>query len=85
MKAQQTFENKSKHPISVTFEPVCNYCLLQPGDWLTLIYGVPNTGDALKLIFYGPDCLWIYPDSRLEYEVLVNGLLSEDLSWKFKG
>ena len=84
VKAQQTFINEAKHEICVTIEPVCNYCLLHPGDRLTLIYTVPSSGDALRVILRGPSDLWIDPVGFLEYQVLVNGQPAEDLSWKFE-
>lgn len=81
-KAQQTFVNDKDTPIYITIEPAPECYELEPGESLTLIYNVPDSGEALSLhIIKEGVVVWPLGD---EPEVLVNGDDTQGRSWKFK-
>jgi hypothetical protein len=81
-KARQTFVNDKDGPIYITIEPSPECYELEPGETLTLIYDVPDSGDALSISIINEGVVvWPLGD---EPGVLVNGADARGRSWKFK-
>jgi hypothetical protein len=83
-RAQQTFVNDQNGPIYVSIEPNPECYELEPGERLTLVYALPESGDALDIRFINGRELVIWPMSSGEPEVLIDGRPAEARSWKFK-
>ncbi len=83
--AQQTIKNDKDGPIYISIEPWPMCFELEPGDKLTLRYGLPDSGDALDVNFVNDRELVIWPNGNDEkLEVLFNGAPAEDRNWNFK-
>jgi hypothetical protein len=82
-RAQQTFVNRHDEPIYISIEPTPDCYELEPGESLTLIFKVPESGDALNLWVGGGREMAIWPMADEEPEVLINGKSAEGRSWKF--
>jgi hypothetical protein len=83
-RAQQTFVNEQQGPIYISIEPTPDCYELEPGERLTLIYALPEDGDAIEVRFINPRELVIWPATAEEPEVLIDGKRAEDRSWKFR-
>jgi hypothetical protein len=83
-RAQQTFVNDKDGPIYLSIEPAPECFELEPGERLTLIYLVPDIGDALHIRFVSERELVICPMGPEEPEVLIDGVPADGRSWKFK-
>ena len=83
-KAQQTIVNRKDGPIYVSIEVTPECYELEPGDRLTLTYGVPERGDALEIAFINDRALVVWPMGQGEPSVLINGESAEGCSWQFK-
>jgi hypothetical protein len=81
---RQTFSNEQDAPIYISIEPTPDCFELEPGETLTLIYEVPEAGDALLVNFISETELVIWPMGTEEPEVLINNSSAEGRSWKFK-
>ena len=83
--SRQTITNDRDVPIYVSIEPTPECYELEPGEKLTLIFQVPEDGDALEVNFINERELVIWPGGQLEEpEVLINGVSAEGRSWTFK-
>ena len=83
--SRQTISNDRDVPIYVSIEPKPECYELEPGEKLTLIFQVPDDGDALEVNFINERELVIWPGGQLdEPEVLINGASSAGRSWTFK-
>lgn len=83
--SQHTIVNKQDGPIYISIEPWPECYELEPGDRLTLSYGLPQSGDALEVQFINERELVLWP-TELDPEpvVLINDASAEGRSWKFK-
>ncbi|WP_261292630.1 hypothetical protein [Sphingomonas hylomeconis] len=83
--SQHTIVNKQDGPIYISTEPWPECYELEPGDRLTLSYGLPQSGDALEVQFINERELVLWP-TELDPEpvVLINDASAEGRSWKFK-
>jgi len=83
--SQHTIVNKQDGPIYISIEPWPECYELEPGDRLTLSYGLPQTGDALEVQFINERELVLWP-TKLDPKpvVLINDASAEGRSWKFK-
>ena len=83
--SQHTIVNKQGRPIYISIEPWPECYELEPGDRLTLSYGLPQSGDALEVQFINERELVLWP-TELDPEpfVLINDASAEGRSWKFK-
>jgi hypothetical protein len=82
---RQTITNDRSVPIYVSVEPTPECYELEPGEKLTLIFQVPEYGDALEVHFINERELVVWPGEQLdEPEVLINGTSAEGRSWTFK-
>ena len=83
--SQHTIVNKQDGPIYISIEPWPECYELEPGDRLTLTYGLPQSGDALQVQFSNERELVLWP-TELDPEpvVLINDASAEGRSWKFK-
>ena len=75
--------NAKDGPIYVSIEVTPECYELEPGDRLTLVYTVPDQGDALIVEFINDRELVIWPHGD-EPTVLINGESAEGRSWEFK-
>ena len=83
--SRQTITNDRDVPIYVSIEQTPECYELEPGEKLTLIFQVPNDGNALEINFINERELVIWPGGQLdEPEVLINGTSAEMRSWTFK-
>lgn len=83
--AQQSFVNRQDGPIYISIEPIPECYELEPGERLTLIYELPERGDALDIQFINARELVIWPTKALpDPVVLIDGLSAEGRSWAFK-
>jgi hypothetical protein len=64
LKAQQTFTNRTQHPIYISIEITPDCYKLEPDDRLTIIYDVPTGGDALEVQFINREGLSLAWDDR---------------------
>jgi hypothetical protein len=83
-KGQQTFANRTEHPIYISIEITPDCYKLEPDDRLTIIYDVPTGIDALEVHFINNEELVLWPGTTVEPEVLINGKSAEGLSWNFE-
>jgi hypothetical protein len=83
-RAQQTFVNRKDGPIYVSIEPRPECYELEPGERLTLVYDLPDAGDALDIAFIDERELVIWPMGAEEPEVLIDGRPAGARNWKFK-
>ncbi len=84
-KGRQTITNDRDVPIYVYIEPTPECYELEPGEKLTLIFEIPQDGEALSVNLFNERELTIYPEGQLEEpEVLINGTSAEGRSWTFK-
>lgn len=83
--SRQTITNDRDVPIYVSIEPAPECYELEPGEKLTLIFQVPEDGDALEVNFINERELVVWPGGQLdEPEALINGASAEGRSWTFK-
>lgn len=82
-KAQQTFANRTEHPIYISIEITPDCYKLEPRDRLTIIYDVLDGIDALEVHFINKEELVIWPAMTAKPQVLINGKCAEGLSWNF--
>jgi hypothetical protein len=83
--SRQTITNDSDVPIYVSIEPTPECYELDPGEKLTLIFQIPENGDALEMSFVNERDFVIWPGRHLdEPEVLINGSSAEGRSWTFR-
>lgn len=83
--SRQTITNDRDIAIYVSIEPTPECYELEPGEKLTLIFQVPDDGDALEMNFINEREVVIWPGAQLcEPEVLINGVSAEGRSWTFK-
>jgi hypothetical protein len=83
--AQQSFVNEQDGPIYISIEPWPRCYELEPGERLTLVYELPERGDALDIRFVNARELVIWPTELApEPVVLINGASSEGRNWVFK-
>ncbi len=83
-KVQQTFTNRTRHPVFIYVEITPDCYKLQPDDRLTIIDEVPDGAALAEIDFVNNEELTIWPVSN-EPEVLVNGKSAEGLSWNWGG
>ena len=84
-KVQQSFKNDRDRPIYVSVEPWPECFELEPGEKLTLIWDVPESGDAGQIGFVNERELVVYPNGEIDdIKFLIDGEEAEARSWTFK-
>jgi hypothetical protein len=80
--SRQSIFNARDVPIYISIEPTPECYEIEPGETLTLIYEIPEEGDALTINVID-EGLSIVPPYK-EPEVLINGIIASERSWVFK-